>query len=126
MDLRVEDNPRPLAELKRLVTLWRAYRKEDEGDSFIAEGKVPEALQAYTTAAKLAPGNMELLFWQAVTLWKLGKEREATPIFRKVFASGPQWVTLVPRLAPAGLLEDDPASMRRIQALAPAPKRKAR
>ena len=126
MDLRVEDNPRPIAELRRLVTLWRAYRQEDEGDNLIAEGKVEEAMQAYSTAARIAPGNNELLFWQAVTLWKLGREKEATPIFRRVFASGAQWVVLIPRLVPAGLLDDDPASIKRIQALAPRGKGKSR
>jgi uncharacterized Ntn-hydrolase superfamily protein len=125
MDLRVEDNPRPLAELRRLVQLWRAYRFEDEGDNLIAEGKVDEAMKAYASAARLAPGNNEILFWQAVTLWKLGREKEATPIFRRVFASGPQWVTLIPRLVPAGLLDDDPASIKRIQALAPRTKRRS-
>jgi len=124
MDLRVEDSPKPIVELRRLVTLWRAYRNVDEGDALITEGKVEEAMKAYSEAARLAPGNDEILFWQAVTLWKLGREKDATPIFRKVFArGGRRWVELVPRLVPAGLLEDDPASLRRIQALAPRAKR---
>src|SRR5262249_11844696 len=68
LDLRVEDNAHPIAELRRLVGLWRAYRKSDEGDAFITENKVEDALQAYAEAARLAPGNDELLFWQAATL----------------------------------------------------------
>lgn len=124
MDLRVEDSPRPLAELRRLVTLWRAYREEDAGDTYIAEGNVDAALTAYSAAARLAPGNNELLFWQAVTLWKLGREKEATPIFKKVFARERRWVVLVPRLVDAGLLDDDPASIKRIEALAPPVKRR--
>jgi uncharacterized Ntn-hydrolase superfamily protein len=119
MDLRVEDSNKPIAELRRLVSLWRAYRKSDEGDAFITEGKVEEALAAYSEAARLAPGNDELLFWQAATLWKLGREKEASPLFRRVFARDSRWVRLVPRLVPAQLLSDDPASIRRIQALAP-------
>lgn len=124
LDLRVEDNTRPIAELRRLVTLWRAYRSVDKGDVFITEGKVEEAMKAYSEAAKLAPGNDEILFWQAVTLWKLGREQEATPIFRKVFARDRRWVELPPRLVPSGLLEDDPASIQRIQSLAPPVKRR--
>jgi uncharacterized Ntn-hydrolase superfamily protein len=125
MELRVEDSPKPIAELRRLVALWRAYRKSDEGDAWITEGKVEDALRAYAEAARLAPGNDELLFWQAATLWKLGREKEATPLFRKVFARDRRWVELAPRLVPAELLADDPASIRRIQALAP-PRRRAR
>lgn len=124
MDLRVEDSKQPIVELRRLVTLWRAYRNVDEGDGLITEGKVEEAMKAYSQAAHLAPGNDEILFWQAATLWKLGREKEATPIFRQVFARDRRWVELVPRLVPSGLLPDDPASIQRIQALAPPTKRK--
>jgi uncharacterized Ntn-hydrolase superfamily protein len=125
MDLRVEDSPKPIAELRRLVTTWRAYRNVDEGDALVTEGKVEEAMKAYTRAAKLAPSNNEILFWQAATLWKLGREKEASPIFRKVFARDRRWVQLVPRIAEADLLENDPASIKRIQALAPpTPKKK--
>jgi uncharacterized Ntn-hydrolase superfamily protein len=123
LDLRVEDSPKPIAELRRLVGLWRAYKKSDEGDAFITEGKVEEALAAYSEAARLAPGNDELLFWQAATLWKLKREKEAAPLFRKVFAHDRRWVQLVPRLVPAGLLDDDPESIRRIQSLAPGGRR---
>ncbi|HEX7078398.1 MAG TPA: DUF1028 domain-containing protein [Candidatus Eisenbacteria bacterium] len=124
LDLRVEDNPHPITELRRLVGLWRAYKKSDEGDGFVTEGKVEEALAAYAEAARLAPGNDELLFWQAATLWKLGREKEASPLFRKVFARDRRWVALVPRLVPADLLNDDPAAIKRIQALAPGGARK--
>jgi uncharacterized Ntn-hydrolase superfamily protein len=126
MELRVEDNRAPIAELRRLVGLWRAYRKCDEGDAFVTEGKVENAMKAYAEAARLAPTNNELLFWQAATLWKLGRHAEATPIFRKVFARDRRWVDLVPRLVPADLLDDDPAAIRKIQALAPAAKRARR
>lgn len=123
MDLRVEDSPKPIAELRRLVTLWRAYRNVDEGDALITEGKAEEAMKAYAEASRLAPGNDEITFWVAVTLWKLGREKDASPMFRKVFARGHRWVELVPRLVPAGLLDGDPASIKRIQALAPRAKR---
>lgn len=119
LDLRVDDNAHPIEELKRLVTLWRAYKHVDEGDAFVTEGKIEDAMTAYQSAARLAPTNMEILFWQAVALWKMGKEKEATPLFKKVFTAERKWVELVPRLVPAGLLDDDPASIKRIQALAP-------
>ena len=119
MELRVEDSPHPIDELRRLVTLWRAYRNVDKGDELVTDGKIEDAMNAYADAAHLAPGNNEILFWQAATLWKLGREKEASPIFKKVFASEHRWVDLVPRLATAGLLSDDPPSIQRIQALAP-------
>jgi uncharacterized Ntn-hydrolase superfamily protein len=119
MDLRVEDNPHPIAELKRLVKTWRAYRNVDQGDAYATEGKIEDAMKAYAEGARLAPGNDEIIFWQAASLWQLGREKEATPLFRKVFARDHRWVELVPRLVPAGLLKDDPESIKRILALAP-------
>jgi len=119
MDLRVEDSPHPIAELKRLVKTWRAYRNVDQGDAYATEGKIEDAMKSYAEGARLAPGNDEILFWQAASLWQLGREKEATPLFRKVFARDHRWVELVPRLVPAGLLKDDPESIKRIQALAP-------
>jgi len=124
LDLRVEDNPHPIDELKRLVNLWRAYKHVDDGDALITEGKLEEAMKAYASASKLAPGNDEIVFWQAAALWKLGKEKEAAPLFKKVFAADKRWLELVPRLVPAGLLDDDAAGLKRIQALAPASKKK--
>ncbi len=119
LDLRVEDHPRPIEELRRLVTLWRAYKHVDEGDAFITEGKLEEAMSSYQSASRLAPTNMEIVFWQAAALWKLGREKEAAPLFRKVFAKERKWVDLIPRLVPAGLLADDPAAIKRIQNFAP-------
>jgi uncharacterized Ntn-hydrolase superfamily protein len=126
LELRVEDHPKPLVELRRLVTLWRAYRNVDEGDALITEGNVEGAMQAYAAAARMAPDNTEILFWQAAALWKLGREKDATPLFRRVFAKERRWVDLVPRLAPAGLLADDAAGIKRIQALAPPAAKKRR
>jgi len=126
LDLRVEDNPHPIEELKRLVTLWRAYKHVDDGDAFVTEGKLEDAMKSYKAGARLAPTNMEILFWQAAALWKLGKEKEASPLFKKVFAADHRWVELVPRLVPAGLLDDNAASIKRIEALAPGHRGKRR
>jgi uncharacterized Ntn-hydrolase superfamily protein len=119
LDLRVEDHAQPITELRRLVKLWRAYKHVDEGDALITEGKIEEAMKAYQSASRLAPSNDEIVFWQAAALWKLGREREATPLFKKVFARDKKWVALVPRLVPAGLLDEDPAQLKKILALAP-------
>ncbi|HEY3244744.1 MAG TPA: DUF1028 domain-containing protein [Phycisphaerae bacterium] len=118
-DLRVEDHPRPVEELKRLVRLQRAYRLTDEGDDFVAAQKFDEALTAYAKAAELAPDVVELKFWQAVTLFKVGKEDESLRIFREVFAKEPLWAEVVPRVVPLDLLPNDPAAIKRITDLRP-------
>jgi uncharacterized Ntn-hydrolase superfamily protein len=116
-DLRVEDHPAPIPELKRLVRLQRAYTHANHGDELVSEKKIAEALREYAAAGELAPEILELPFWQAVTLVVVGREAEAAPIFRRVFAKEPYWADLVPRLPAAGQLPDDPALIARIVAL---------
>lgn len=118
-DLRVEDNPKPIEELKRLVRLQRAYRLEDAGDDATAKGQTEEAMKAYVQAAALAPDVDELIFWQAVSLFNVGKETEALALFKKVFAKDHNWAVLVPRLVAPSLLEADEAGVARIVAVAP-------
>ena len=118
-DLRVEDSVDPIGELRRLVRLQRAYAHANRGDELVSEKKIDEALKEYAAAEQLAPQIQELPFWVAVTLASIGREREAAPIFRSVFAKEPQWVELVRRLPAAGLLPNDPALIQRIVSLAP-------
>ncbi|PWB70613.1 Zn-dependent protease, partial [candidate division GN15 bacterium] len=55
VDLRVDDSPKPLDELKRLLTIQRAYKHEDKGDDYTAIGKTAEAEVEYEEASRLAP-----------------------------------------------------------------------
>lgn len=114
MELRVEDHPEPIKELRRLVQVHRAYEHMNRGDEALGEGRVEEALEEYRSAAELAPDIVELPFWHAVTLADMGRLEEALPIFRQVFAKEPMWAELVKRLPASGLLRDDPEMMRRI------------
>lgn len=119
VDLRVDDHPAPLAELRRLLDLHRAYEEMNQGDEALAANDVKAALAHYTKASTLAPQVREIPFWQAVTLFAGGHEEEALPIFRRVFAAEDRWVRLLPRLPAAGLLPDDPAKLAKILAQAP-------
>lgn len=118
-DLRVEDNPSPIVELKRLIRLQRAYAHANHGDELMSEKKVDEALKAYEAASQLAPEIVELPFWHAVTLASIGREQEAMAIFKAVFAKEPVWADLLPRLPAAGLFPNDQALIDRIRALKP-------
>ena len=120
-DLRVDDQAAPLVELRRLLTLARAYRLMNEGDGHMADGDVAQAIAAYSAAEALAPDNHEMVFWHAATLAADGRVDESLPLFRKAFAMWPRWRELVQRLPAAGLLPDDPALMKRILSVAPSP-----
>ena len=107
IDLRVDDSPQPLVELRRLLNIQRAYRHEDRGDDLTAAGKMVEAEVEYEQASRLAPDNVELKFWHAVTLATNKQLDKALPIFKEVFKADESWRTLVPRLVTSDLLPND-------------------
>src|SRR5215472_2558978 len=113
-DLRVEDSPEPLVELRRLVTLQRAYNHMNAGDLAVEQKNNDRALAEYSAASKLVPDNAEMIYWHAVALVNMERVNEALPLFRRVFAMDKNWATLTPRLAKVGLLPDDPKLIQRI------------
>jgi len=117
-DLRIEDHPEPLAELRRLVRLQRAYNHMNRGDALAAEERWEEAMVEYRAGAELAPEIEELPYWVAVTLFTIGREAEALPIFRDVFARNSDWIEVTRRLPAVGFLPDDPAALDKILATA--------
>lgn len=119
MELRVEDHPEPIRELRRLVNLHRAYQRMNHGDELLGAGQTEEALQEYRAASEMAPDVEEMAFWHAVTLADLERLDEALPIFDRVFAKNADWARLLTRLSQGGMLRDDPEMMHRILALLP-------
>jgi uncharacterized Ntn-hydrolase superfamily protein len=113
-DLRIEDSPEPLKELRRLLVLQRAYNHMNEGDLAVEKNDNERALREYGAAANLAPDNLEMVYWHAVALVNMKRVDEALPLFRRVFAGDKNWATLTPRLVKSGLLPDDPQLIERI------------
>ncbi len=116
-DLRVEDHSNPLGELRRLVTVARAYRAATDGDNYVTVGQIDSALIAYRAAAALLPDsatNGELAYWVGVTLADQGQVDASLPWFRRAFALDRGWVELLGRLPTVGLLKADSATLARI------------
>ena len=118
-DLRVDDSPEPLRELRRLVKLQRAYNHMNAGDLAVEKKDNEGALREYSAAEKLVPNNAEMIYWHAVALVNMGRVEDSLPLFRKVFAMDRNWWTLTPRLPKSGLLPDDPKIMERILSVGP-------
>jgi uncharacterized Ntn-hydrolase superfamily protein len=113
-DLRVEDHPQPVVELKRLVKLQRAYNHMNAGDELFSKNDIAGAVREYSAAEALVPDNIEMIFWHAITLVNAKRIEEALPLFRRVFAADRNWATLVPRLPHSKLLPDDQKLIERI------------
>ncbi len=105
IDLRVEDAPNPVQELKRLLKLHRAYDHMNAGDLAVEKGNMKLAMKEYTTAENMFPDNEEMKYWTAVTLANNKRLDEALPIFAEVFRKNENWRTLTPRLIDNNMLE---------------------
>ena len=113
-DLRVDDSPEPLKELRRLVTLQRAYNHMNAGDLAVEKKDSEGALREYSAAERLVPDSAEMIYWHAVALVNMGRVDDALPLFRKVFAMDKNWATLTPRLSKVDLLPGDAKLVERI------------
>jgi uncharacterized Ntn-hydrolase superfamily protein len=116
-DLRVEDHPAPVAELRRLVTLARVYQKLNEGDEWVTKNDIPRAVQAYGAATSGLPDaatNGEAVFWTGISLASAKRVDDAIPYLRRAHAVDARWAVLVTRLPDAGLLPNDSTLVRRL------------
>ena len=107
LDLRVEDHPEPLKQLRRLIRINRAYRHANAGDLYMETGKVESALVEYGLSSKLYPENPELKYWAAVTLVGEGRIEEALPMFGEIFRRAPELKIMTPRIISSGLLPNE-------------------
>jgi uncharacterized Ntn-hydrolase superfamily protein len=100
VDLRVDDHPDPLAELRRLHTLHRAYELSERAEELTAEGRHADAAPLYEQAAQLAPDSDELLFFAGLAAAVAGDLDLALDRVRRAMAVNPGWSELLPRLGP--------------------------
>ncbi|MGD0057575.1 MAG: hypothetical protein ABSB83_06975 [Methanomassiliicoccales archaeon] len=114
MDLRVDDSSDPLAELRRLLGIHRAYERMNKGDLAIEKGNMMLALRHYSHAEKMFPENEEMIFWHATMLVNNRRLKEALPLFRRIFERNVNWREFTRRLVPLGLLKVDERELDRI------------
>ena len=109
-ELRVEDDPEPLRELRRLARLARAYEMAARADEHLAAGAHEDAAELYMRAAELAPEADELLFWAGLGV-AARDLREGLELVRRAVFVKPSWLTLLERLPPE-LAPTAPAVLR--------------
>lgn len=121
-DLRVDDHPQPLVELRRLVALQRAYNHMNAGDLAVEHKDNEGALREYSAAEQIAATTAgvpqsryaEMIYWHAVALANMNRVDESLPLFARAFRMEPGWRELTPRLPHSGLLPDDAKLIQRI------------
>lgn len=114
VDLRVEDFPEPIKEMKRLIRVHRAYVHMNKGDELMTEGDLTGALVEYAQAEKLYPENIEMPYWTAIGLVNAGEMSKAIPILKKIFIEKPEWYELTKRLKGTGLISDEERNLPKL------------
>lgn len=100
LDMRIEDHPDPVPELRRIVTMQLAYDLlDDEGDD-ARSGR--SAAERYAQARQMAPEAYELVFWSGVQLAIGGDVEAARRELGIAFAADTRWRTTLQHLADSG------------------------
>jgi uncharacterized Ntn-hydrolase superfamily protein len=99
VELRVEDHPEPLEELRRLLALREAYDLADEADQLMSQGRFDEAGDRGRRALELAPDNAELMFWSGLALAHQGQVDQGVAMVRRAIELHSGWADLLGRLS---------------------------
>lgn len=116
VDLRVEDHQEPLAELRRLVRMRRAYDAIDRAEQAGLRGDVESATAEYAKAEATSVANVEPAFWFGVGIAMSGDVERARKVLATPFATHDGWKELLRRLPAAGMFPDDPELIERLLA----------
>jgi uncharacterized Ntn-hydrolase superfamily protein len=108
IQLHVEESPRPLEELRRLLTIRRAYTLFEEARDSIGAGDMDRGLELVGRALELRPGDPQFSFWTGVALANAGRDEEARRFLQQSFHAGDSWRQLALRLQQVGLYSGQP------------------
>jgi uncharacterized Ntn-hydrolase superfamily protein len=100
MDLRIEDHPDPVPELRRIVTMQLAYDLSDDDGDAARAGRSSE--ERYAQARQLAPDAYELVFWRGLELATGGDVEAGRRELQIAFEADARWRTTLQHLADAG------------------------
>ncbi len=100
IDLRVEDAPEPLPELRRLLRIRRAYMALSEADRLSESGDRTAADAKSAEAIRIAPEMVEIRFWTGLDMAMAGDMDGGCMLMAEVVREkGVRWMETLRRLA---------------------------
>ncbi len=114
LELRVEDHPAPVPELKRLVRYQRGYEWANKGDDFLTTKDYARALEAYSRALSLVPEIDELKYWVGIGLVSSGRGEKGERILKEVIAKDKNWALVTRGIAKVGSPPIAPDVLKRV------------
>ncbi len=110
IDLRVEDAPDPLAELRRLLRVKRAYLALGDSERQAEQGDRATALASREKATGLAPDMVEIQFWAGLSLAEEGKLDEGCELMMRAVRKDRRWIETLHRLVAVDRLASELAA----------------
>ena len=110
IDLRVEDAPEPLQELRRLIHIRRAYAADAEADLLDEAGDAAAAGAKRQKALELAPEIVELRFWAGVAMAESGDLDGAIALIAEAVKDDARWLETLRRLVSVDRLSAEKAA----------------
>jgi uncharacterized Ntn-hydrolase superfamily protein len=100
IDLRVEDAPEPLPELRRLLRIKRAFMALSDADRLSESGDKTAANARSADAIRIAPEMVEIRFWTGLDMAVAGDMDGGCKLMAEVVREkGGRWVETLRRLA---------------------------
>lgn len=97
VDISIADHREPVVELRRLVEVDRAYRALRRGQRALDASDITEARTQFALASQLRHG-VEVDFWRALGIARMGEIDEAARILESVFDARPRFAEVLARL----------------------------
>ena len=97
VDIRVDDHPRPLEELRRVLNLFRSGQMVRIGNASLAAGDLEEALATATAARDRSPENDNAWVALAAVQARMGQDAEALESLRRAVELNPGRMRTLPR-----------------------------
>jgi uncharacterized Ntn-hydrolase superfamily protein len=110
VDLRVEDSPEPLRELRRLLKIRRAYEADQQADNLELAGDVAAANAHRIQALKLGPDIIELRFWAGLSIAGSGDIDGGSKLIGDVVREDGRWLETMRRLVIVDIVTADVAA----------------
>lgn len=122
IDLRVEDAPDPLAELRRLLRLKRAYMTDSDADRLEEGGDPDAARRKRLEGVRLAPELVELKFWTGLDMAEKGDLDAGCALMADAVRKDRRWIEALNRLVAVDRLSAETASAIQARLAASSPR----
>ncbi len=108
IDLRVDDHPEPIKELRRLLGLKLAWARLSEAAKWRQKGNLPKAVEVLEQALQRYPNQAVLLYDLACYLALMGRKEEALAKLERALQLDPSLKALAQKDDDLKALRDDP------------------